>query len=341
MRVGDLRTIGTMLGRRVSPSVVGQETSARTLNLNIREQPRTACPCIIACSFDVFASTLAVAVRRVNNRWRGIVVAPLSCRAGPSSLRSSLTLHTPRAAKGNTSAAHARPAVALPQGGRGPGFVAPAASGPRLRPCRRSAQDGIPQLRRRSHAASGRLNARSTTTKGAASASRAVRRLPLAQGCPGMEQAPPSFSRARAHRIGGVSLIDQRTVSSRATNHIPSSRKHRYIDPGNYGTDLQAGATYQYKLLFIVLLAGMIGILVQTLSARLGIVTGKGAPSNAIADVLYEDSLRCADLSQLCRASLHSRDKYRHLCRWGILYPLYFIAEGERQGPLPTRVRRH
>lgn len=49
-----------------------------------------------------------------------------------------------------------------------------------------------------------------------------------------------------------------------------------YIDPGNYATDLQAGANYGYKLLFIVLLSGLIGILMQILAARLGVVSGKG-----------------------------------------------------------------
>ena len=49
-----------------------------------------------------------------------------------------------------------------------------------------------------------------------------------------------------------------------------------YLDPGNYATNLAAGATAGYKLLFIVLLSGLIGIMMQILAARLGIVTGKG-----------------------------------------------------------------
>jgi manganese transport protein len=44
-----------------------------------------------------------------------------------------------------------------------------------------------------------------------------------------------------------------------------------YMDPGNWATDLEAGSRYGYSLLFVVLLASLIGILVQTLSARLGI----------------------------------------------------------------------
>jgi len=81
-----------------------------------------------------------------------------------------------------------------------------------------------------------------------------------------------------------------------------------YIDPGNYATDLSAGATFGYKLLSIVLISGLIGILMQILATRLGVVSGK-------------------DIAQLCRESLHSRESHTMLWRWGLLYPLYFIAE--------------
>jgi manganese transport protein len=55
-----------------------------------------------------------------------------------------------------------------------------------------------------------------------------------------------------------------------------------YIDPGNWATALGAGAGYGYSLLGIVLLASMMGMLMQWLSSRLGVVTGR-------------------DLAQLCR----------------------------------------
>lgn len=48
-----------------------------------------------------------------------------------------------------------------------------------------------------------------------------------------------------------------------------------YMDPGNYATNIQAGAGYGYTLLWVVLMANMIAMLFQALSARLGIVTGK------------------------------------------------------------------
>ena len=48
-----------------------------------------------------------------------------------------------------------------------------------------------------------------------------------------------------------------------------------YMDPGNYATNIQAGAGYGYALLWVVLMANLIAMLFQALSARLGIVTGK------------------------------------------------------------------
>ena len=48
-----------------------------------------------------------------------------------------------------------------------------------------------------------------------------------------------------------------------------------YMDPGNFATNIQAGAKYGYDLLWVVLLANVIAMLFQGLSAKLGIVTGK------------------------------------------------------------------
>ncbi|MEA2262373.1 MAG: manganese transport protein, partial [Acidobacteriaceae bacterium] len=64
-----------------------------------------------------------------------------------------------------------------------------------------------------------------------------------------------------------------------------------YMDPGNWGTDLQAGARYRYGLLSVVGLASLMAIFMQMISARLGVVTGK-------------------DLAQCCR------DWYPQWTRW-------------------------
>ena len=48
-----------------------------------------------------------------------------------------------------------------------------------------------------------------------------------------------------------------------------------YVDPGNFATNIQAGAKYGYSLLWVVLVANLIAMLFQALSAKLGIVTGR------------------------------------------------------------------
>jgi len=47
-----------------------------------------------------------------------------------------------------------------------------------------------------------------------------------------------------------------------------------YMDPGNWGTDLAAGADFKYGLLWVVALASLMAIFMQVIAARLGVVTG-------------------------------------------------------------------
>ncbi|KAJ5914806.1 hypothetical protein N7504_003689 [Penicillium tannophilum] len=71
-----------------------------------------------------------------------------------------------------------------------------------------------------------------------------------------------------------------------------------YIDPGNYSTDVAAGASYKFALLFIVLLSNLFAILLQSLCIKLGSVTG-------------------LNLAENCR---------EHLPRW-LVYILYGLSE--------------
>jgi manganese transport protein len=64
-----------------------------------------------------------------------------------------------------------------------------------------------------------------------------------------------------------------------------------YMDPGNWGTDLQGGAQFKYGLLWVVAVASLMAIFMQVIAARLGVVTGK-------------------DLAQCCR------DWYPAWTRW-------------------------
>lgn len=51
-----------------------------------------------------------------------------------------------------------------------------------------------------------------------------------------------------------------------------------YIDPGNFATNIQAGSTFGYMLLWVVLVSNVMAVLIQTMSAKLGIATGKNLP---------------------------------------------------------------
>jgi manganese transport protein len=51
-----------------------------------------------------------------------------------------------------------------------------------------------------------------------------------------------------------------------------------YVDPGNFATNISAGAQFGYRLLWVVVTANLIAMLVQHLSAKLGIATGKNLP---------------------------------------------------------------
>ena len=64
-----------------------------------------------------------------------------------------------------------------------------------------------------------------------------------------------------------------------------------YMDPGNWSTDLSAGAEYKYKLLWVVGVASLMAVFLQVIAARLGVATGK-------------------DLAQCCR------DWYPKWTRW-------------------------
>ena len=51
-----------------------------------------------------------------------------------------------------------------------------------------------------------------------------------------------------------------------------------YVDPGNFATNIQGGARYGYLLLWVVLLANLMAMLIQYLSAKLGVVTDRNLP---------------------------------------------------------------
>jgi manganese transport protein len=69
-----------------------------------------------------------------------------------------------------------------------------------------------------------------------------------------------------------------------------------YMDPGNWATDLEGGAKFGYQLIWVLVMSNAMAILLQTLSARLGIVSGR-------------------DLAQACRETY---PRLMNLALWGL-----------------------
>jgi manganese transport protein len=82
-----------------------------------------------------------------------------------------------------------------------------------------------------------------------------------------------------------------------------------YMDPGNWATDIAAGSRYGYSLLWVIILSNLTAILVQSHSARLGIVTGKDIAQfsrgyyfrwhNFVYWVLAEIAIAATDLAEI------------------------------------------
>ncbi len=95
-------------------------------------------------------------------------------------------------------------------------------------------------------------------------------RVPLDKKLDSPEQIKPESTRLRRFGIGYRQLFaywGPALIVSMA-----------YMDPGNYGTDIQAGAAFNYGLLWAVWMANLMAMLLQYLSGKLGIATGKDLP---------------------------------------------------------------
>ena len=87
-----------------------------------------------------------------------------------------------------------------------------------------------------------------------------------------------------------------------------------YMDPGNWATDLEGGARFGYKLLWVLVMSNAMAILLQTLSARLGIVAGRDLAQacresyprgiNISLWVLCEIAIAACDLAEVLGAAI-------------------------------------
>src|SRR5438270_1592004 len=87
-----------------------------------------------------------------------------------------------------------------------------------------------------------------------------------------------------------------------------------YMDPGNWATDLEGGARFGYKLLWVLVMSNAMAVLLQTLSARLGIVRGRDLaqacretyprPVNLALWGLCEIAVAACDLAEVLGAAI-------------------------------------
>jgi manganese transport protein len=102
-----------------------------------------------------------------------------------------------------------------------------------------------------------------------------------------------------------------------------------YMDPGNWATDLEGGAKFGYVLVWVLLMSNLMALLLQTLSARLGIVTGRDL-AQACRDhypkqvsialwVLCEIAIIACDLAEVLGTAIAINLLFGLPLVWGVL----------------------
>jgi manganese transport protein len=102
-----------------------------------------------------------------------------------------------------------------------------------------------------------------------------------------------------------------------------------YMDPGNWATDLEGGARFGYALIWVLLMSNMMAVLLQTLSARLGVVTGFDLAQacraeysrgvNVVLWVLAEIAIAACDLAEVLGTIIALKLLFGMPLLWGCL----------------------
>ena len=102
-----------------------------------------------------------------------------------------------------------------------------------------------------------------------------------------------------------------------------------YMDPGNWATDLAGGSAFGYTLLAVIMLSNLMAILLQGLSAKLGIVTGRdlaqacrdhfGPTTNFALWVLCEIAIAACDLAEIIGAAIAMNLLFGIPLTWGVI----------------------
>jgi manganese transport protein len=101
-----------------------------------------------------------------------------------------------------------------------------------------------------------------------------------------------------------------------------------YMDPGNWATDLAGGSAFGYTLLCVILLSNLMAILLQGLSAKLGIATGRdlaqacrdhyGPVTNFALWILCEIAIAACDLAEIIGAAIALNLLFGIPLAWGV-----------------------
>jgi manganese transport protein len=101
-----------------------------------------------------------------------------------------------------------------------------------------------------------------------------------------------------------------------------------YMDPGNWATDLAGGARYGYTLLSVIMLSNLMAILLQALSARLGIASGRdlaqacrdsySRPTTLALWVLCEIAIAACDLAEVIGSAIALNLLFGLPLIWGV-----------------------
>src|SRR5689334_5557158 len=101
-----------------------------------------------------------------------------------------------------------------------------------------------------------------------------------------------------------------------------------YMDPGNWATDLAGGSRYGYTLLSVIMLSNLMAILLQALSARLGIVSGRdlaqacrdhfSPPVTFVLWVLCEIAIAACDLAEVIGSAIALNLLFGLPLFWGV-----------------------
>jgi len=106
-----------------------------------------------------------------------------------------------------------------------------------------------------------------------------------------------------------------------------------YMDPGNWATDLEGGSRFGYALIWVILMSNMMAVLLQTLSARLGIVTGKDLAQASRSEyskltvkalwILCEIAIAACDLAEVLGTIIGLNLLFGLPLLWGALVTLF------------------